>query len=53
MLLLLALAPAREPAFEQVRAQVETEFRRRADEAALAAYLERLRAGAELRIGGG
>lgn len=53
VLLLLALAPAREPAFEQVRAQVETEFRRRADEAALAAYLERLRAGAELRIGGG
>ena len=53
VLLLLAVDPAREPAFEQVRAQVETEFRRRGDEAALAAYLARLRAAAELQIGGG
>lgn len=52
VLLLLAVAPAREPAFEQVRAQVETELRRRRDEAALAAYLARLRADAALRMRG-
>ena len=52
VLLLLAVAPPREPAFEQVRAQVEAEFRRRRDEEALAAYLARLRAAAELRIRG-
>ncbi len=52
VLLLRAVAPSREPAFEQVRAQVEAEFRRRRDEEALGAYLARLRAAAELRIGG-
>jgi hypothetical protein len=52
VLLLLAVVPPREPEFAQVRAQVETEFRRRRDEAALAAYLARLRAAAELRIDG-
>jgi len=50
VLTLLALQPARAPAFEEIRPQVDAEFRRRRDEAALAAYVARLREGARVRL---
>jgi hypothetical protein len=42
--------PPRTPPFEQVRERVRAEYLRTADERALARSLERLRAGAEIRV---
>jgi hypothetical protein len=47
---LLAMQPARVPSLEEIRAQVESEFRRRRDEAALAVYMERLRSAARIQL---
>jgi hypothetical protein len=52
VLWLVARQPARDPAFAEIRPQVEAEFRRRRDEAALAAYVDHLRAGARVRLRG-
>jgi hypothetical protein len=48
VLQLLAREPGTDPAFAEIRAQVETEFRRRRDEAALQEYVEGLREAARI-----
>jgi SurA N-terminal domain/PPIC-type PPIASE domain len=50
VLWLAAVQPARAPAFEEIRLQLEAEFRRRRDEAALAVYVDGLRADASVRL---
>jgi len=52
VLVLVEREAARTPAFEEVRAAVEQEFRRRRDEQALADYLRQLRAEARIEIEG-
>jgi hypothetical protein len=48
VLQLLAREPGTDPAFSAIRAQVETEFRRRRDEAALEEYVKGLREAARI-----
>jgi parvulin-like peptidyl-prolyl isomerase len=50
VLQMLDRTPESVPPFEEIRAQVRVEFRRRAGDRALREYLDRLRSSADLRV---